>query len=96
MIFRHKIRSPGAESRRNGLANAFLAQECPDCGAVNPAHCDLDIIAEAVRIDPRPHQLILHTSRIRAAIGPGAVSRELVLAQFSGAPPAALLALPGG
>jgi hypothetical protein len=76
--------------KRDALIAAFAARPCRDCGSVPRERCDLSIIAEAVRIDRRPDQLVLHSSRIADAVSAGAASRDLVTAQFSGPAPAAL------
>jgi hypothetical protein len=80
----------GRERKRAALIAAFAAQPCRDCGAGPHKRCDLSVIAEAVRIDRRPDQLVLHSSRIADAVSAGAADMGLVAAQFSGPAPAAL------
>lgn len=86
------FRSPplGRARRRDALIAAFMAQPCRDCGAGPGGRCDLSVIAEAVRIDRRSDQLVIHSSRITDAVSAGAAGMELVAAQFSGPAPAAL------
>jgi hypothetical protein len=80
----------GRERKRDALIAAFAAQPCRDCGAAPRQRCDLSVIAEAVRIDRRPDQLVLHSSRIADAVSAGAADMGLTAAQFAGGLPTAL------
>lgn len=80
----------GRARKRAVLIAAFAAQPCRDCGAAPHEHCDLSVIAEAVRIDRRPDQLVLHSARIADAVSAGAADMGLVAAQFAGPAPTAL------
>jgi hypothetical protein len=80
----------GRARKRAALVASFLARPCPACPAAAGERCDLSVIAEAVRIDPRPDQLVLHSARIADAISAGTADPGLVAAQFAGDLPLAL------
>jgi hypothetical protein len=80
----------GRERKRLALIDSFMAAGCPVCPAGPRERCDLSVIAEAVRIDPRPDQLVLHSARITDAITAGVADGDLVAAQFAGDLPVAL------
>jgi hypothetical protein len=79
----------GRARRRDALISGFLAGRCTDCPAGPGERCDLSVIAEAVRIDKRPDQLVLHSSRLAAA-ATDPRTRALIEAQFAGDLPMAL------
>jgi hypothetical protein len=79
----------GRARRRDALIASFLAGGCADCPALAGERCDLSVIAEAVRINRRPDQLVLHSSRLAAA-STDPRKRALIAAQFTGDLPMAL------
>ncbi len=86
----------GKAARRTVLISALYSGTCDLCGRGPGQGCDPSVAAEMVRTDRRPGQLVIHSMRLEAVIASGAAPMALVLAQFSGPPPAMLTgAAPG-